>query len=363
MRPDNRNDRVLRRFLPWLLLLGIAGIWYWTYAPTPADSASSAPQDTHHTASPDNSLTPHKPATDKTVKKPQPSAPPATEAPPQAETEAPSSAAPAEAPKAHFEKRFVEASGTNLWQQLTQQITNAHLLSQLTPMQDKINAAESVTVLYSAYVEVNGEENPQNMAVLAIRLSQQGTTHYFFAKTSGNRASYYNRDGETPYFTMDRAPFAYSRISSPFNLQRRNPVTHRIRPHLGVDFKGPYGTAIHSTGDGVVTQAGWESGYGRVIYINHANGYQTRYAHLSRILVSAGDTVKRGQVIGRLGNSGASTGSHLHYEVRINGTAHNPMTVTLPTANPIPQHEMSAWQYYADSYKQAIQQHKEVKNG
>ena len=98
------------------------------------------------------------------------------------------------------------------------------------------------------------------------------------------------------------------------------------RMHEGADFASSHGTPIYATADGVVTHAGWEGGYGRLIKIRHDFGIETRYAHLSKISVSVGDKVSRGDRIGDMGNSGRSTGTHLHYEVRIGGTAKNPMT-------------------------------------
>lgn len=115
------------------------------------------------------------------------------------------------------------------------------------------------------------------------------------------------------------------RFTSPFGT-RRDPITGARRQHEGVDFAGPTGTAIHATADGVVTEAGWASGYGRTILIRHAFGLETRYAHLSRIRVKKGDRVSRGERIGDMGNSGRSTGPHLHYEVRVGGDTVNPMT-------------------------------------
>lgn len=98
------------------------------------------------------------------------------------------------------------------------------------------------------------------------------------------------------------------------------------RMHAGTDFAAPHGTDIHATADGVVIHAGWLSGYGKLIKIRHEFGIETRYAHLSNIRVKKGDRVSRGQHIGDMGNTGRSTGTHLHYEVRVNGKAVNPMT-------------------------------------
>lgn len=98
------------------------------------------------------------------------------------------------------------------------------------------------------------------------------------------------------------------------------------RLHAGIDMAGPIGTPIYATADGVVTHADWQSGYGRLIKIQHEFGLETRYAHLSRIRVKEGQRVSRGELIGDMGNSGRSTGPHLHYEVRVGGEAVNPMT-------------------------------------
>ncbi|MDF0601410.1 DUF5930 domain-containing protein [Psychromarinibacter sp. C21-152] len=98
------------------------------------------------------------------------------------------------------------------------------------------------------------------------------------------------------------------------------------RMHNGTDFAAGHGTPIYSTADGVVIHAGWQSGYGRLVKIQHEFGIETRYAHMSKIRVKVGDRVSRGDRIGDMGNSGRSTGTHLHYEVRIGGKPVNPMT-------------------------------------
>ncbi len=127
-----------------------------------------------------------------------------------------------------------------------------------------------------------------------------------------------------------RYPVRFSRISSRFNLRRRHPITRRIRPHKGVDFKTAYGARVYTPYGGVVTFAGRQRGYGRIVEVNHQNGYKTKYAHLSRINVRKGQRVRKGQTVGKAGNSGASTGTHLHYEVLVNGRARNPLYVRLP---------------------------------
>ncbi len=107
---------------------------------------------------------------------------------------------------------------------------------------------------------------------------------------------------------------------------RRDPFGRGVRGHEGQDMAGAYGSPIYATADGVVTHAGWESGYGRLVKIRHAFGFETRYGHLAQVRVEVGQKVSRGDRIGDMGNSGRSTGTHLHYEVRIGGSPKNPLT-------------------------------------
>ncbi|MEM6303796.1 MAG: M23 family metallopeptidase [Pseudomonadota bacterium] len=127
----------------------------------------------------------------------------------------------------------------------------------------------------------------------------------------------------------EKAPFATPvksafRFTSPFGY-RRDPKTGGRRMHSGVDFAAASGTPLYATADGVVTHSGWQSGYGRLVKIQHEFGIETRYAHLSRLRVKVGQRVSRGDRIGDMGASGRVTGVHLHYEVRVGGKAVNPM--------------------------------------
>ncbi len=106
---------------------------------------------------------------------------------------------------------------------------------------------------------------------------------------------------------------------------RSDPFRHSAAMHAGIDLAGPVGTPIYATADGVVNKAGWGNGYGNLVQISHGAGMETRYGHMSRILVAANTRVRRGQLIGLMGSTGRSTGSHLHYEVRIDGRAVNPV--------------------------------------
>ncbi|MBO9575884.1 MAG: M23 family metallopeptidase [Sphingobium sp.] len=115
-----------------------------------------------------------------------------------------------------------------------------------------------------------------------------------------------------------------SRLSSNYGT-RSDPFNGHARMHQGVDLPGALGTPVYATADGVVSRAEWASGYGNLVEINHGNGMETRYGHLSRLIAQPNERVKRGQLIGLMGSTGRSTGSHLHYEVRIAGNAVNPL--------------------------------------
>jgi murein DD-endopeptidase MepM/ murein hydrolase activator NlpD len=112
-------------------------------------------------------------------------------------------------------------------------------------------------------------------------------------------------------------------LSSPFGI-RMDPFLHVAAMHTGVDFRGDTGDPIRATAAGTVTTAGWSGGYGKMVEIDHGNGLSTRYGHLSQINVDVGDKIRIGQIVGRMGSTGRSTGPHVHYETRVDGEAVDP---------------------------------------
>lgn len=121
-----------------------------------------------------------------------------------------------------------------------------------------------------------------------------------------------------------RMPLEGAQLTSGFGM-RTHPVLGGRRAHAGIDLAAPTGTPVYATADGIVGRADWYSSYGLYISINHGASMETRYAHLSRLAVAAGDNVKKGDLIGYVGSTGRSTGPHLHYEVRVDGLAVNPI--------------------------------------
>ena len=146
--------------------------------------------------------------------------------------------------------------------------------------------------------------------------------HYVFKHTDGK---YYDEDGKELVKKYMGKPLKHIRITSPFTHRRFHPVLKRWKAHLGTDFGAKRGTPVLAAARGKVTFARWKGANGNLVKIKHRDGYATIYAHLSRIKTKYGEEVKKGEVIGYVGNTGRSTGSHLHFGVYLNGRAINPM--------------------------------------
>ena len=151
------------------------------------------------------------------------------------------------------------------------------------------------------------------------------------------QSNYYTPEGLSMRKTFLRTPLDIFRISDGFNLRRKHPIHKKIKAHRGVDYAAPRGTPVYAAGGGKVTEAGYSKYNGNYVFIQHGQTYITKYLHLDKKKVRKGQTVKQRQIIGTVGSTGYSTGSHLHYEFLINGVHRNPRTVTLPQARPIPK--------------------------
>ena len=156
---------------------------------------------------------------------------------------------------------------------------------------------------------------------------------------------FYDRDGNSLEQAFNRYPVAkeYRRITSPFNRDRKHPVTGRVSPHNGTDFATPVGAPIYSTGDGKVLALRKHPYAGKYLVIEHNSIYTTRYLHLSRFLVKKGDVVKRGQKIALSGDTGRLTGPHLHFEVLVRNRPVDPMRVDLPLAQSLGDKEQDSF--------------------
>lgn len=174
----------------------------------------------------------------------------------------------------------------------------------------------------------------RNGRVIAVELINRNALHQalWFAPEDGGQGGYYTFDGRSMKRPFLRSPIEFSRVSSGFG-GRDHPLHHQWAQHKGVDFAAPQGTKVFASGDGTVDFVGQQNGYGNIVVLEHAGGYSTYYAHLSRFAtLRQGQHVSQGEVIGYVGQTGWATGPHLHYEFRYNDVPQNPLTITLMEA-------------------------------
>lgn len=184
--------------------------------------------------------------------------------------------------------------------------TTAGLLCAASPAMAENGSADAASNIASAAADVG-----------------MGTQDTEFRALFANWKSLENR--ETGRVAIpSRKPVDHFKLTSQYGF-RADPFAGRRARHKGVDMAGPIGTPIYATADGIVGRAQWVGGYGKYVELNHGGEIQTRYGHMSEILVQPNQRVTKGQVIGLMGSTGRSTGSHLHYEVRIAGNSVNPM--------------------------------------
>jgi murein DD-endopeptidase MepM/ murein hydrolase activator NlpD len=163
--------------------------------------------------------------------------------------------------------------------------------------------------------------------VISAEFANQGKTYQaVWFQEPGTKGQYYTLEGNSLRKAFLASPLEFSRITSGFG-GRTHPISRSWKQHNGVDYAAPIGTAVRTVGDGVVEFAGVQRGYGNVIEVKHRDGKSTLFAHLSRIGVKAGQKVEQGDVIGAVGTTGYSTGPHLHFEFRVSGVHHDPLTI------------------------------------
>ena len=164
--------------------------------------------------------------------------------------------------------------------------------------------------------------------VVSAEFVNNGKTHQaiWFKEPQAAEGGYFSPEGVSLRRTYLASPLTFSRMTSGFKM-RFHPILQTWRAHLGVDYAAATGTAVHSVGQGMVDFAGTQGGFGNVVFVKHANGHTTVYAHLNRILVKRGQSVAQGQTLGEVGATGWATGPHLHCEFRVNGQHQDPLTM------------------------------------
>lgn len=200
-----------------------------------------------------------------------------------------------------------------------------------------IQKGDYFKVIYEAkYVD---EEFVGVGEIKSVLFNHLDKSRYFFSyKNDTLPQTYYSELGESMKRALLSAPLVFSRISSKFSHKRFHPVLKYYRPHHGVDYAAPMGTEVVATGSGIVTFAGWAGGAGRMVKIKHSTGdIETKYLHLRRFGegIKKGAHVSQGQKIGEVGSSGVSTGPHLDYRIYIKGKAVDPLSIDVPSVEPL----------------------------
>ena len=195
-------------------------------------------------------------------------------------------------------------------------------------LQRRVNGGDSFEVFFA-----EDEETPGQVELLYATLSVAGLTkrYYQYRSAEDDTVDFFDEQGKSNRKFLVRKPIAEGIFRSGFGM-RYHPILRYSRLHSGVDWANRIGTPILAAGDGVVSMANWDTGYGRRVEIQHPYDFMTTYSHLSGFApgIREGVRVRQGQVIGYLGNSGLSTGPHLHYEVMVKGEFKDPMAIKLP---------------------------------
>ncbi|MEL6785547.1 MAG: M23 family metallopeptidase, partial [Pseudomonadota bacterium] len=213
----------------------------------------------------------------------------------------------------------------------------------------KIKPSDKLEIFYSMEDDAGQATDASEILYIGLDLGGVQRSYYRFRSGDDGRVDFYNAEGKSAKKFLLRRPVPNSRFSSPFG-PRRHPISRTYKMHWGADFSAPRGTPILAAGDGVVTQAKWNSGYGRQAIIRHANGYETSYSHMHRFAkgIKVGRRVRQGQIIGQVGSTGYSTGPHLHYEMKVNGRKVNPMKIRLPQGRSLKGAQLAAFKRERD---------------
>ena len=194
--------------------------------------------------------------------------------------------------------------------------------------------------------------------ILAAYFKNQGHLYEAFRFTypDSSQTDYFDSKGNSLRREFLKSPLKYTRVSSRFSLRRLHPIRKIYRPHYGVDFAAPVGTPVQATADGLVTFAGWNGGAGRMVKIKHSHSYETMYLHLSRLGpgIYQGTRVRSGQVIGYVGSSGESTGSHLDYRLLYHGQYVNPLGWKFQPAEPLREKYRAEFDQQVENLRQLL---------
>lgn len=219
---------------------------------------------------------------------------------------------------------FAATDAANLPDSVAIQI--AEIFSSEIDFRRDLRQGDRFSVVYEV-LEADGEAMRPGR-ILSAQFVNDGKAHeaVWFEAPGSAKGAYYGFDGQSAQRAFLASPLQFSRVSSGYGM-RFHPISGQRKAHLGVDYAAPTGTPVRTIGDGVVSFAGWQRGYGNVIEVQHRDRKSTVYAHLSRIDVRKGQKVNQGDFIGAVGSTGASTGPHLHFEFKVAGQHMDPLEV------------------------------------
>jgi murein DD-endopeptidase MepM/ murein hydrolase activator NlpD len=216
------------------------------------------------------------------------------------------------------------------------------LFSYKVDFQRDLRPGDTFEVYYNYYYTPDGQPAREgNIDYAMMRTGGHQYAVYRYQPDPTQPAEYFDAHGESLKGMLMKTPVDGARITSGFGM-RFHPILGYTRMHKGIDFGVPLGTPVMAAGSGTIEEAHWKGGYGNFVLINHGNGYETAYGHLSRYApgIHPGTRVHQGQIVAFSGSTGESTGPHLHYEIRINKTQVNPLTVKVAKGRILSGHEL-----------------------
>ena len=218
-----------------------------------------------------------------------------------------------------------------------------------------LRRGDTFRVIYEGLYASGEYVRPGRLLAVEFRNSGRRLEAFWFADGS-KTGGYYALDGRGMKRSFLRSPLEYTRISSGFSSSRTHPLFGYNAAHRGMDYSAPAGAKVRSVAAGTVVFAGWQNGYGNVVEVKHDARHSTLYAHLQRIApgVRPSARMAQGDLVGNVGMTGWATGPHLHFELKMNGAQVNPLTTSLPNAQPLAPGLLTALRYAADPLREQL---------
>ncbi|MBN4051531.1 peptidoglycan DD-metalloendopeptidase family protein, partial [bacterium AH-315-M05] len=244
---------------------------------------------------------------------------------------------------------------SSLWQTMIDNDINLNISLEMSEIYAwavdfyKIQKGDAFKVIYEEKFILSGDEGEGEPAgigrIMGAYFKHFNETFYAIYFEQDSVGDYFDENAKSLRKAFLKSPLKYSRITSRYSLRRFHPVQKRYKPHLGVDYAAPRGTPIRTTGDGVVSKAGYKGGNGNYVKVKHNSVYSTQYLHMTNIRkgIRRGARVKQGDIIGYVGSTGLATGPHVCYRFWKNGQQVNPLRVKIPPSKPVKSEYMEKY--------------------